>query len=166
MFAVISFALLGFLGIGPRTGRYSTLTVLSGSMRPAIPIGAVIVDTPEPASALRVGQIVTYAMPIADHHVVTHRVVRIIGGTAHPSFQTKGDANDAADPWQAQITSAEVWRVRAVVPRLGFVIRWLRNPAMRVLGVAVLPAALAMWWAVSIWRQEDDAGNDASDGAS
>ena len=153
--AVACFGLLGLLGVGPRTGRYTTLTVLSASMRPGIPAGAVVVDTPEPARTLHVGQIITYAIPVDDHHVVTHRVVKIISAGDHPVVVTKGDANDAVDPWQAQITSVDVWRVRATVPGLGFAIHWLRGRNFLVAGVLVLPAALAVWWIVSIWRDDD-----------
>jgi signal peptidase I len=153
-FAVACFGLLALVGIGPRTGRYATLTVLSGSMRPGIPPGAVIVETPEPASSLRVGQVVTYPIPVDDHHVLTHRVVEVVSGGDHPIFQTKGDANDAADPWQAQ-TGGTVWRVRAVVPGLGYAIGGLRNRALRVVGV-VVPVVLAVRWVIGIWRNDDD----------
>ena len=79
-------------------------------------------------------------------------------------FETKGDANDTADPWQVQATDTDVWRVRAVVPGLGFGIHWLRAPGVQVVGVFVLPALVALWWVVGIWR-EDDADLDAVTGA-
>ncbi|MDQ1536902.1 MAG: signal peptidase [Actinomycetota bacterium] len=163
--AVVCFGLLGFLGIGPHTGLYRTVTVLSGSMRPGIPEGAVLVETPIPGRDLRVGQVVTYTIPVDDHRVVTHRVVRIVSGGAHPVFQTKGDANDTADPWQEQVTGADVWQVRAVVPGLGFGIHWLRVPAVQVVGVFVLPAFLAVCWVIGIWRDDDEPDLDAALGA-
>jgi signal peptidase len=153
---VACFGLLGFLGIGPHTGLYRTVTVLSGSMRPSIPAGAVLVETPVAGKDLRVGQVVTYAIPVDDNHIVTHRVVRIVSGGDHPVFETKGDGNDTADPWQASVTGAGIWRVRRVVPGLGFGIHRLRNRAVQVVGVGVLPAVLALWWVASIWRGDGE----------
>jgi signal peptidase len=159
--AVACFGLFAIVGVGPHTGRYRTLTVLSGSMRPSIPVGAVLVDMPEPARDLRVGQVVTYAIPVEDHRVITHRVVKIINGGDHPVFQTKGDANNVADPWQEQVTGATVWRVRAAVPGVGLAIHWLRAGTIHLLGVLLVPTVLAMWWVVSIWRDEDKPDPDA-----
>ncbi len=155
---VACFGVLALIGIGPRSGMYSTLTVLSGSMHPAIPVGAMIIDTPESPNALRVGQIVTYAVPVDDHHVVSHRVTRIISAGDHPVFETKGDANDSVDPWQVRVAGSAVWQVRAVVPQIGGAIHWLRGRSIHILGVLVLPALLLAWWVVNIWRDGDDEG--------
>ncbi len=149
------FGLLGLLGLGPRTGRYTTLTVLSGSMRPGIPVGAVVLATPQPPRALRVGQIITYAIPVDDHRVVSHRVVKILVGGDQPIFVTKGDANNAPDPWHAQLSGSTMWRVRAVIPGLGSAIHTLRQPIVRRIGIYVLPAVVALWWLVDIWRKHE-----------
>jgi signal peptidase len=152
--AVACFGLLVVVGIGPRTGRYSTLTVLSGSMRPTIPVGAVVAVTPERPNDLRVGQIVTYAIPVGDHHVISHRVVKILHGGERPVFQTKGDANNGPDPWLAQVNGPTVWQVRYIVPGLGWLIRWLRRPVVHTVGVLVFPALIAVVWLKGIWRED------------
>jgi signal peptidase I len=95
-------ALVG-LGLLPRTGWYRPVTVLSGSMKPAFAPGDMVVVTPEPLRDVRVGQIISYRIPIGDHHIQTHRVVKIVRGGAHPLVRTKGDANDGADPWTAEL---------------------------------------------------------------
>jgi signal peptidase len=164
MIAVASLGLLVVLGIGPRTGRYSTLTVLSGSMRPGIPVGAVVLDTPQAPTALRVGQIITYAIPVDDHHVISHRVVKIVSGGTRPVFVTKGDANNAADPWQAQANGETMWRVRAVIPGLGTAIHWLRRPIVHQIGVLVFPTMLAVSCLISIWRADESDSPTPSDG--
>src|SRR6266702_7034435 len=73
-------ALVVFVGIGllPRTGWYRVETVLSGSMRPDFAPGDMIVVTPESTNDIRVGQVITYAIPVGDHHVETHRVAKIL----------------------------------------------------------------------------------------
>lgn len=164
MLVVVCVGLLLAVGLGPRTGRYRTLTVLSGSMRPGIPIGAVVVVTPEQPDQLRVGQIITYRIPIDDHHVVSHRVVKILEGGARPVFQTKGDANDSPDPWIAQVNGGEtLWRVRFVVPGLGRTLQWLRGPVVHTVAVLVLPAVVAVWWIIGIWLTDDDKDDEPSE---
>lgn len=147
-----SIAVLLALGVGPRTGRYRTLSVLSGSMAPHIPVGALVVDTPEPASQVRVGQVITYQIPVLDHHVVSHRVVQVLAGGDHPLIQTQGDANPAPDPWIAQITSSTAWQVRAVVPGAGRWIVQLRQPGLRRILLFGAPGLLALVMVLQIWH--------------
>ena len=75
---ISSCAVLLFIGILPRTGAYRTLTVLSGSMRPAFAPGDMVVAKPTPVDSLKVGDILVYAIPVADHHIESHRVTKII----------------------------------------------------------------------------------------
>src|SRR5438067_5027086 len=96
---------LAGLGLGPRTGRYRTMTVLSGSMRPGMPEGSVVVLVPEPARRVRRGQVIAYNVPVDDHHVVAHRIVEVITPGPQPVIRTKGDANPTPDPWTATLTS-------------------------------------------------------------
>src|ERR671928_1524537 len=130
--AIACVALVG-LGLLPRTGWYRPVTVLSGSMRPAFAPGDMVVVTPEPSRDVRVGQVISYRIPVGDHHVQSHRVIKIVRGGAHPLVRTKGDANNAADPWTAELHGTTVWRVRGVVPKLGWAIFWFRSPLMHSL---------------------------------
>src|SRR5881392_380829 len=123
-------ALLALVGLGllPRTGWYRPVTVLSGSMKPSFSPGDMVVVTPEPLGDVRVGQIISYRIPVGDHHVQSHRVVKVVRGGARPLVRTKGDANAAADPWTAELHGTTAWRVRAVLPKLGWVVFWFRSP--------------------------------------
>jgi signal peptidase I len=145
------------VGVGPRTGRYGTLTVLSASMRPAIPEGAVVVVTPLRPADVRVGQILTYAIPEGDRRVVSHRVVEVVEAGDRPVLRTQGDANDAPDPWLARIEGGTAWQVRLSVPGAGHLIHWLRQPVVHQVGVWVVPALLAVVWLADIWRREPEA---------
>lgn len=159
-FLVSSLAVLAALGIGPRFGRYRTLTVLSGSMTPGIPIGAMIVDTPERPDQLRVGQVISYEIPVEDHRVESHRVVEILKGGDHPIFKTKGDANTSPDPWTAVVTSPTIWRLRAVVPHAGWMILDLRTPLFHKTLVWGVPALLGLLWLIDIWRKPEAVNPD------
>jgi signal peptidase I len=144
-------AVLAVLAIGPHLLGYETEAVLSGSMVPTFAPGDAVVVTSEPAAAVRVGQIISYHIPIGDHHVETHRIVRIVSGGAHPVVITKGDANAAADPWRAKLIAPRVWHVRAVVPHLGTAIHALRGPTVHTLTTIVAPTIIVVLLLVRIW---------------
>jgi signal peptidase len=141
------------IGLGPMTGAYRTVTVLSGSMGPGMPVGAVAFLVPVNPAAVKVGDVITFQAPIADHPVVTHRVVEILEGGAHPVLRTKGDANASADPWTARIESAPAWRRAAVVPHAGTMIRALRSAPVHHATVHVVPALLFAVALMAIWSQ-------------
>ena len=153
---IVAGAVLLAIGVGPHTGKYQTLSVLSGSMRPGIQVGAMVLVTPEAPRDVRVGQIITYQIPVEDHRVVSHRVVKMLegAGTDSPVVQTKGDANNGPDPWQARITSATVWQVRGSVPYAGRLVYWLRRPGVHTGAVKVMPGILVLLWLVGIWRHD------------
>lgn len=152
----VAFLLLLGIGLLPRTGLYRVETVLSGSMRPAFSPGDLIVVTPEPATDVQVGQVISYHIPIGDQHVQSHRIVKVVRRGAHPLVRTKGDANNAIDPWTARLDGTTTWRMRLVVPNLGWLIVWLRSPLVRVLTVFGAPLLLAMLGLWRIWRTPDD----------
>ena len=150
--ALAIFLLLALL---PRTGLYRTETVLSGSMKPDFSAGDMVVVTPEPSRDIRVGQVISYHIPVGDHHVQTHRIVQILRGGVHPVVRTKGDANNARDPWTARLDGSTAWRVRLVVPKLGWMVVWLRDPLLRLLTVFGAPALLALIALWGIWKDPD-----------
>lgn len=151
---VLGFA---FLAIGPHVLGYRTSTMLTGSMEPGIMPGDVVVTTPQPASEVAVGDVISYHIPIEDHRVETHRVVEVIHGEdGSIAVRTKGDNNDGADPWVATLEGDTVWEMQAVVPKLGSVVRTLRSPAVQhgVLWVA-LGGALLLGMSL-IWSSDED----------
>src|SRR5919106_3050640 len=145
-FVFIGFALLPHLGV------YRTVTVLSNSMAPGFSAGDVIVLTPERVSEVRAGQVLAYAAPVADQHVVTHRVVSVDRTGGRTVIVTKGDANEKADPWAAQLEGDVAWRHRLTIPYAGQVILFLRNPAVRTPALYAAPALLALLLLARIWR--------------
>jgi signal peptidase I len=151
------------LAVGPHVFGYRTMTMLTGSMAPGINPGDVTVAVQEPTTALAVGQIISYQIPVDDHRVVSHRVVKV---TRSPSgavlVQTKGDHNPSADPWTAVITDPQVWTVRAVVPHLGTIIRTLRGPGLHIAFLYVGPALLSVLLLSEIWRSPKSRTGDAA----
>ena len=153
------------LAVGPHLFGYRTMTMLTGSMAPGINPGDVTVAVQEPTSALAVGQIISYQVPVDDHRVVSHRVVKVTRGPSGAVVvQTKGDHNPSADPWTAIITDPQVWTVRGVVPHLGDVIRTLRGPGLHIAFLYVGPALLTVLLLSEIWRSPKAAARDAANG--
>lgn len=82
----VMLAIPGFLG-------WQQMTVLTGSMEPSIPIGAMVyVEEVEPRD-LQEGDIITFMQGNGD--VITHRVVR--NRSIEGDLVTKGDANAEED---------------------------------------------------------------------
>ena len=158
-FALLALVLLGLL---PNLGWYRTETVLSGSMKPYFSPGDIVVVTPEATREVRVGQVISYHIPLGDHHVQSHRVIKVVRGGDHPLVRTKGDANAAPDPWTARLNGGTAWQVRAVVPKAGWAIVWLRTPAIRRIAIFAVPLLLAILGLLRIWRAP---GNDERDEA-
>ena len=162
---LMAVALLAFavLAIGPHVLGYRTMTMLTGSMSPQIDPGDVVLSTPLDVQDVTEGMVISYHIPIDDHRVVTHRVVSVEhtadGGV---TVQTKGDANEAVDPWQATLQGDTAYQVRAVIPALGHVIQTLREPVVTKALVYGAPALLAGWLILSIWRPGEDDEDDES----
>ncbi|MFP5372277.1 MAG: signal peptidase I [Actinomycetes bacterium] len=148
--AVVAFA---GLAIGPHVLGYRTMTMLTASMSPQIDPGDVTIVTPLAVSEVTEGMVIAYHIPIGDHQVVTHRVVSVERGIdGRVTVQTKGDANEAVDPWTATLEGDTAYQLRAVVPGIGHVIHALRTPAVSTTLVYGAPALVAGWLLLSIWR--------------
>src|SRR5438876_10663864 len=76
--AVVALSLaVGLASVGPRFLPYQVLPVLTGSMEPGIPTGALILVTAVGADELRVGDVITFQHPLQPRAYVTHRIVSI-----------------------------------------------------------------------------------------
>ena len=138
------------LAVGPLAGT-RVLTVLSGSMSPTIDTGdAIVVRKIQPVD-LRVGDVITFRDPADDTRLITHRLrsLRLQGNTAHAV--TKGDANTGMERWTIR-RDGDVAVVRHRLPKLGFVLQWMRSRPGR-LALIVLPALLLCGFELRrIWR--------------
>lgn len=88
---------------------------------------------------------------MGDRRVESHRIVEILNPGALPAVRTKGDANRATDPWNAQLAGETAWVVTATVPELGFLILWMRNPNVRLASLFLAPGLLVVRTLLRIW---------------
>jgi signal peptidase len=146
-----------FLAVGPRFLSYQTATMLTGSMSPGINPGDVVVSVKTPVSELKVGDVITYSIPIDDRRVETHRVLSIERDNAgRTSVTTKGDANPGPDPWTAVLSEDYVYTKAGVLPFLGDLIRALRQPIVQsvlLYGGSALLVGLVL---ASIWGKSNE----------
>jgi signal peptidase len=118
--AVLMGALIVGLVVVPRLVGAEPFTVLTGSMRPTMPPGTMIIVRPVEFTDLRVGDVITYQLESGQTAVVTHRIISIDIGDEGTRLRTQGDANPSADiePVRAEQVRGEVWYW---VPYIGYV---------------------------------------------
>jgi signal peptidase I len=128
----------------PLTGR-QTLIIGGGSMEPAIPLGAAVVDEPVAAADLRVGDVVSLRSGPDLKNIFTHRITRLVERPDGLWIETKGDANRTIDP---SITPASnvIGRVVATVPVGGYLIKLLSMPAGVIFVLGLAGVIFAMTW--------------------
>ncbi|MCW2772739.1 MAG: hypothetical protein JWN91_1065 [Nocardioides sp.] len=170
LLTLVCLAVFLLIAVGPHLFGYHTATMLTGSMEPGIMPGDVVVTAQKPASELAVGDVISYQIPIEDHRVETHRVVEVkTQKDGSIVFRTQGDANENDDPWTATIQGDTVWEMKAVVPKLGSVIRVLRAPAVQhgILWIAfggLLLLGLSTIWGKKPEVEENDIDEPALEG--
>ena len=142
--------LLGMTAV-PSLANYRSYVVLSGSMSPAIPTGAVVLAATVSPTTLKVGDVIVYNRSDVQERV-THRIYNIKEGGAHPTFTTKGDANGAPDTWTVQYPNDTAGKVVMSVPYVGYVYTILGSPQGRLVFLVVPVVVLSLMWLWQIWR--------------
>jgi signal peptidase len=144
-------ACLGLAGLMLLPGLlgYQRYVITSGSMTGTYDRGSVVFDEVVPVSDLRVGDAITYTPPAGPGPSgrITHRIVWIGSDQfGRQTLRTKGDANEAADPWTFTLDGATQARVAFHVPYVGYVLSALaiRQVRMAVIGLPALLIALCV----------------------
>ena len=120
------------------------VTVQTGSMAPALPAGAVLVERHVPLAELRPGAVITFHAPTARAPLLTHRVLTVERPGGRTVVRTQGDANPGPDPWEAELLGDRVWVVVASLPWGGELVDAVRSPAGLAVVAVLLPGAFAV----------------------
>ena len=119
---------------------YRMYVIHTGSMEPTLNMGTLVIDKPA-RDGYRIGQVITFRHSGLTTDVVTHRIIDI---TSAGLIETKGDANQSADAWQ--IRPNQVQGVRDItIPKLGYLLVFLRQPAGLVSLVTAILAICLLW---------------------
>ncbi|MDO9356339.1 MAG: signal peptidase I [Solirubrobacteraceae bacterium] len=130
-------------------------TVLTGSMRPGVQPGDVVMDRPIRVSDMHVGDVVTFSDPTRKGVLVTHRVRAIAHKAEATEVETRGDANNASERWTIA-TKDRVGKVVYVIPKIGHVATIIRNP-VGIIVLVVLPIlGIAGGIIRKIWQDDED----------
>lgn len=157
---------LGFIGgfvllaLAPVLLGWRPYTVLTGSMRPNIDPGDVVMDRPMDVSDAKVGHVITFSDPSRNGALVTHRIRSITRGPVRTDVETRGDANNSSERWSIKTTD-QVGRVVYVIPKVGHLANFIRNNPLAILFLVVLPVigigfGVVRW----IWEDDDEDGDD------
>lgn len=164
--ALVGGLVAGFvlLALAPVVLGWRPYTVLTGSMRPVIQPGDVVMDQPVKIADAHVGDVVTFSDPSRDGVLVTHRIRSITRGPVQTDVETRGDANNTSERWTIK-TQDRVGRVVYVIPKVGHVANAIRNPAGIILLVVVPILAIGFGIVRKIWQEDDDAPPADADAA-
>lgn len=109
------------------------LTVSSGSMEPAIPVGSLLIT--KTRSVYSIGQVITYA-DTNESLLISHRITDVYLDDQGLFFLTKGDANDAVDSNKIR-NSAIIGAQDHVIPYAGYIVAYLQTSIGFILFVVV-----------------------------
>ena len=142
----ITLALLGVLFVPTLLG-FSRYAIVGGSMQGTYDKYSLVYEKPVPVEGLEVGDVITYVPPPIAHidTLVTHRIIGIEQTEdGRPLFETKGDANVAADPHKFTLDQPVQNVVRFSVPWVGWILIKLSDPDVRQLVIGIPAAIIAL----------------------
>ena len=135
LIAVVTVSLVGLKLAGLRP-----YTVLSGSMTPAYPVGALIYVKPAQPQEIQVGDPITFYMGDGST-VATHRVIEIDPGNQY--FYTKGDANDTPDGSPVNFDHL-IGTPIISIPALGYISVFIATPPGLYIGAGLVLAIVLL----------------------
>ena len=146
--------LLALTLVGGRLFGMQTYAVLSGSMEPAYPTGALLYVRKVDPADIQPGQVITFLLD--EHTVATHRVVEVIPDPEEAGiyrYRTKGDANEAADAGLVHCKNVLGTPV-VCVPYLGYVITWIQNPPGTYIAISAAAVLLLLVFLPDLFAED------------
>jgi signal peptidase I len=127
---------------------YQVLGMKTGSMRPAINPGDLVIARRVQPTDIRNGDVISFRAPLGSHAPYTHRVVRILYRADGPEFITQGDANARPDVWTVHYAT-DGWRVVHVLRHAGrFLAVEQSVTGRRLIAASVFIVTIALMWPV------------------
>lgn len=139
----------------PTVLGYERYVLVSGSMTGTYDTGSIVYAKPVPVAELAVGDVITYAPPAGKtaQQLVTHRIVWAgADAQGRRAFQTKGDANQSADPWRFTLDAPTQARVSFGLPYVGFGVNALADRETRMLVIGLPAALIALFTLAGLFR--------------
>ena len=148
--AIVLFGAAVALSVFGKAGTYQLFVVQSGSMKPSIDIGSVLlvqpasqvkkIASPQPTSVFHKGDIVTF---LSGDNPVSHRVVEVEESDSQITYETKGDANRTLD--QGKVSEKQILgKTVLVVPFVGHAVNFAKTQ-MGYIFLIVVPITLIIY---------------------
>jgi signal peptidase len=138
---IIILAILVIFSAFKFPGNYQIMVVQSGSMKPAIKMGSLVVV--KPTSQYKIGDIITYKSADDSQRTTTHRIVEINEEQGLIFYKTKGDANDAPD-FNPIFENNIVGKILFSIPYLGYPVSFAKTlPGLIIL--IIIPATIIIY---------------------
>lgn len=134
----------------PELFGWHSYAVTSGSMVPAIPVGAAVVTRPLTPGDVHQGDVITFSVAGAPGVLVTHRVIGVDQTAGTLRLRTKGDANSSEDPVSPDLRQP-LARVVYWVPLAGYLMDLGELPVVRAL---VVVCGLLLIWTTGWGKRE------------
>jgi signal peptidase I len=141
--------LLVVVGVLIATG-HRVMIEMSDSMKPAMAAGDAIVTERIAARDAQPGDVLTFTDPSREGRTVTHRVISKREKGDRLAFHTKGDANGKGERWTID-ADGTAGRVLRVVPDVGYVLNWFRQPSVRFACLTLASLLLAGLVLARVW---------------
>ena len=129
---VVIVVLFAVLLVGVRLFGVQVYSVISGSMEPEYPVGALIYVKDISPYEVEEGDVITYVLP--NDMPSTHRVIKIDEANQH--FYTKGDANESADGSPVHFKNL-IGKPVFKIPYLGYIAYYIQHPPGMYIAIAV-----------------------------
>lgn len=157
---VVIVVVFAVLLVGLRLVGVQVYSVISGSMEPEYPVGALIYVKKVDPAEVKVGDVITFVL--SNDMPATHRVIAIDAENQH--FYTRGDANFNID----EITGEKIYTEDPPVhfknligkpifkiPFLGYVAYYVQHPPGMYIALAVGAIILALAFLPDIFAKTD-----------
>lgn len=130
---------------GGQALNFKVMTVISGSMAPAIKMGSVVIVKPVPSTGsgqadYKIGDVITFGPYSKTKAPTSHRIYDIKVVDGQPVYITKGDANNAPDAREIK-KSDILGKVLFSVPYVGYAVDFAKKPLGFTL-IIIVPAAI------------------------
>ena len=137
--AVLILLAIALALVGLRLFGLQPYTIMSGSMEPNYPVGALVYVQPVDPSALKQGDVITFMND--EKTTVTHRINEIITETSESGeetlrFRTKGDANNTTDGKLVHYKNV-IGTPIVAIPFLGYLSYYIQSPPGLYLAIII-----------------------------
>jgi len=147
----VLFIVLGGLLVA-RVTHVVPLVEQTESMSPRLMPGDLLLVKQQPASTVKVGDVVTFAHPAHPGRTLTHRVRKIEAKAGLLQFETRGDASAASEHWAIQ-PSGQLGTLAYSVPDAGRLTRPINDPKLRSVLILLISIASSIGFLLRIWRK-------------